>query len=171
MVKVGDIFEIRLEDERKAYGQFVFKDKKQGPLVQIFNLIANEGDNFTPDEIKKSGDRFPPVITGLQAAIRAGLWRVIGKLPIVEFSYPRFVSAYYDEKTGEAYRWFVWDGEKTIQIGKELPIEYKGLEYRVVWSPYDVTYRIESGEYPYPYGDLIKYNRFTPRDKKVKQAP
>ncbi|MCD4754139.1 MAG: immunity 26/phosphotriesterase HocA family protein [Anaerolineaceae bacterium] len=161
MIKIGDVFEIPLKGERKAYGQYVFKDKNQGPLVQIFDII---GEDTIPnlDDIRKAKPLFPPVITGINAAIRTGMWHIIGRLPIEDFVYPKFVSAHYDEKTGEAYCWFLWDGKQYSRIGIKLPKKYKHLEYLGGWSPYDVVDRIETGKYPYPYGDLIKHNKFIP---------
>ena len=43
MPKIGDIFEIPLKNEKKAYGQFVFNDIEQGPLIQVFDLIVKNG--------------------------------------------------------------------------------------------------------------------------------
>ena len=43
MVKLGNIFEITLSDERKAIGHYVYWDKKNGPFIQVFNYIAREG--------------------------------------------------------------------------------------------------------------------------------
>lgn len=57
----------------------------------------------------------------------------------------------------------MWDGEKEIKIGKELPDEYKTLEFLVVWNPPNVTQRIETGEIPFPFGELIRDNEFTPK--------
>ncbi|RME58482.1 hypothetical protein D6779_06370 [Candidatus Parcubacteria bacterium] len=166
-VSVGDVFEIPLSDGRKAYGQYVFRDEKEGPLIQVFDLIT-EG-KVQPEQVlerlKMAKPLFPPVITGVFAAVRTGLWKVIGRLPVQEFTYPKFVAAFWDEKTGKAKKWFLYDGKKDIPVGPSLPEEYKRLEFLVVWSPYDVMHRIETGEYPYPYGDLIRYNKFTPRDK------
>lgn len=165
MPKIGDIFEIPLKNEKKAYGQFVFNDIEQGPLIQVFDLIVKNGVQLEIQDIdiNTAHHLFPPVITGLTAATRSNLWRIIGNLPVKKFVYPKFVSAYYDEKTGEAYRWFVWDGQEYIRLGEKLPKKYKMLEYLVVWSPYDIAERIETGKYPYPYGDLIARNKFTPR--------
>jgi hypothetical protein len=33
----------------------------------------------------------------------------------------------------------------------------------VVWSPADIVERIETGQVPFPYGDLIRANAFAPR--------
>jgi Immunity protein 26 len=170
MVKVGDIFEIPISENRKAYGHFVFKDKSNGPMIQVFDLISDKG-TFIVQDVINNGYLFPPVVTGLNAAIRVGMWRIVGKLPIIDFVYPRFVSAVWDYKSGEVKNWFLWDGEKFNLIGSHLLEEYKSLEYLVVWSPYDIVYRIETGLYPYPYGEMIKNNRFTPIQKKEANTP
>jgi len=162
MVRIGDVFEIPLSDGRRAYGQYVFKDK-MGPLIQIFDLISE--NRIDIDSIKRAQPLFPPVITGLRAAIRTRMWTIIGRFAVEGFKYPGFIGALYDEKTGEARMWYFWNGEKDIQIGEKLPEEYKSLEYLVVWSPYDVIGRIETGIYPFPYGDLIKHNSFVPQTK------
>jgi hypothetical protein len=166
-VRVGDVFEIPLSDGRRAYGHYVFRDSRMGPLIQVYDLIV-EGDRESHqvlDQLGHAKPSFPPVITGVYAAVRTGLWKVIGRLPVEKFEYPSFVENNYDEKTGEARTWFLWNGEKYVRIGLELPGQYRNLEFLVVWSPYDVAKRIETGEYPYPYGDLIRYNKFTPRQK------
>jgi hypothetical protein len=166
-VRVGDVFEIPLSDGRKAFGHYVFRDEKEGPLIQVFDLIT-EGE-VQPEKVlerlKQAKPLFPPVITGVFAAVRTGLWRVIGRMPVQGFVYPKFISTFWDDKTGKARVWFLYDGEKDVSLGLKLPEEYKQLEFLVVWSPYDVVYRIETGEYPYPYGDLIRYNKYTPKSK------
>jgi hypothetical protein len=164
-VKVGDVFEIPLSDGRKAYGQYVFLDQKMGPLVQIFDLICE--DEIQLDQLKEAKPLFPPVITGLLAAIRTGLWRVIGHMPVEGFVYPNFVSTFYNDKTGQAGVWFLWDGKKSKRIGDKLPEKCKQLEFLVVWDPHDVVHRIETGEYPYPFGSLIKDNRFDVQEKLI----
>lgn len=166
MIKIGDIFEIPLKERLKAYGQYIYKDKEQGPLIQVFDSIVEETTPFNISKIHTTKALFPPVITGLFAAVRTGLWRVVGNLPIEDFVYPKFVSAYYDEKTGEAYQWFIWDGQEYIRLGSILSNDHKNKEYLIGWSPHDIVYRIETGKYPYPYGDLIKHNKFRPRENK-----
>ena len=84
---------------------------------------------------------------------------------VQNFVYPNFIATEYNEKTGKASIWFLWNGERYLRIGPELPEKYKELEYLMVWSPYDVVHRIEIGEYPFPYRDLIMHNEFTPRTK------
>jgi hypothetical protein len=157
---IGDIVEIPLSSGQKAYGQYVFWDHKMGPLIKIFDLQVDNEIKLV--EIKNAKPLFPPIITGLFAAVKKGLWKVVGNLPVIGFEYPGFISTIYDEKTGKARTWYLWNGSESIRIGDRLPEKYKNLEYLVVWSPYDVIDRIETGKYPYPYGDLIRFNRFTP---------
>ncbi len=162
MVKIGDIFDIPLSNGRRAYGQLVFKDKQFGPLIQVFDLISSTQINDV-QQLENLKPLFPPVITGVNAMTRAGKWTVIGHSSVENFIYPKFVRTFYDENSGEACIWFIWDGEKETRLGKILPDEYKKLEYLVVWSPFDVVARIETGEYPFPYGDLIAKNQFKPK--------
>lgn len=162
-VRVGDLFRITLSDGRQAIGHYVFRDAKYGPLIQVFRKITNQNDIMNLQEVQDSGYSFPPIVTGLNAAVRTGLWQVIGKMPINNFTYPKFLRSHWNDKTGEVTNWFIYDGEKTVSIGEELPEIYKNYEYLVVWSPYDVILRIETGIVPFPYGEMIKNGRFTPR--------
>jgi len=150
-IRVGDVFEIPLSDGRKAYGQYVFKDKKMGPLIQVFDLItAGEVQlDQVLEQLKRANPLFPPVITGLFAAVRTGLWKVIGQVPVGEFIYPRFVSTMHDEEYQAVSFWYLWDGEKSVRLGRKLPRKYRQLEFLVGWDPHDISHRIETGENPY----------------------
>ncbi len=160
MIKIGNIFEIPLSKGRFAYGQYVYKDR-MGPIIQVFNIISKK--RMQIDQLGQLNPLFPPIITALFAAINKGIWTVIGKKVIDNFTYPNFVSAYYDEYTGKANKWFIWNGDKFINIGTNLTDEYKKLEYLIAWNPKDVVNRIETGEYIFPFRELILFNKFTPK--------
>jgi hypothetical protein len=134
-----------------------------GPIIQVYDCIVPIRPNL--DIVLQSKPLFPPIITGLSAAIRAGLWTKIGNKKIESINYPGFVSTLYDQKTGKASIWFYWDGKKSVRIGPQLPNQYKDKEYLIVWDPTDVAHRIQTGEYLFPYKELILYNEFTPRTK------
>jgi hypothetical protein len=71
MIKIGDVFSIPLANQKYAFGQFVFKDK-MGPIIRISNHIDN---SFTGNSKYTFNNLlFPPVLTGLYAAIRENLW-------------------------------------------------------------------------------------------------
>lgn len=156
--KIGDIFQIPLSNGKRSYGQYLHHSK-MGPIIRVYNLFS---DKATIDQVVSSDLLFPPVITGLYAAIKKGYWKVIGHSPILNFVHPRFVSAFYDQETGKAKIWFLWDGQNEIKIGPVLPEEYKKLEFLVVWNPTNVVQRIETRKIPFPYDDLINKNEYTP---------
>lgn len=62
---------------------------------------------------------------------------------------------------GSATFWYYWDGSKYHKIGKELPENYKDKEFLIIYPPNMVTERIEKRGIPFPYKELIKYNRFS----------
>jgi len=156
-IKVGDIFEIPLSDGRSAYGQYIFRDSKMGPIIQIFNRISES--HIEIEDLRYSKLLFPPVITGLYGAIRTGLWTIIGYLPVKEFIYPNFISTTFDLRSGHIGTWYLWDGQRSRQIGSHLPEKYKQLEFLVGWAPQDVVIRIETGQLQEPYRTLINENR------------
>jgi hypothetical protein len=88
-------------------------------------------------------------VVGLFAAIRTGLWRVIGNIPPSDFVYPKFLSFWSDVEPGRAKMWFLWDGSQYTKIGKELPEEYRNLELTAAWAPKDLMHRIQTGENPF----------------------
>jgi hypothetical protein len=160
--RIGDVFEIPLSGERYAFGQYL-NYSRMGPIIQVFAFTSEQQAPVNIAQIIQSKPLFPPIITGLFAAVRDGMWKVIGNKPVNDFVHPKFLSALYDERTGDVKKWSIWDGDKSLVLGKELPREYKGLEYLVVWSPINVVSRIETGKVPFPYYDMIRYNKFVPR--------
>ncbi len=161
-ITIGDIFEIPLSGGRKAYGQYVYHDKKTGPLICVFDSTAYN-ELYQQDNLLLSESLFPPIFTGLFAAIRTGLWKIIGHSEINSFHYPNFVSAVYSSETGKVKMWYLWDGNEFVKIGPVLPQQYQSLEYLIVWAPQDIAKRIEIGYYPFPYREMIEYNQFTPQ--------
>ncbi len=149
LVKIGDIFEIPISNNRKAFGQYIYYDEKQGPLIQVFDYYLKNNEGVDLNSIVKSKMLFPPIIVGLTAAIRNKLWNIVGNKSIENFIYPGFVSTLRNPKTNEATIWFYWDGSKWINLGKKLKNEYKKKEFLAVYSPYDIPERIETGKKPY----------------------
>jgi hypothetical protein len=164
MVRVGDVIEIPLSTGYKAFAHFVHRGK-MGLMIRVYDFFTKEDIDI--QVLRDVPQLFPPVITGLTAALRIGLWKKIGKIPVCEFVHPKFVSTLFGLKEGKtvATTWYLYDGEKDYRIGPVLPDEFKQLEFLVVWSPYDVVSRIETGEIPFPYRELIECNEYTPRAK------
>lgn len=156
-IKVGDIFEIPLSNNKKAFGQYVFWDSKNGPLIKVFDLIPNLEEQIPIEDIIARKELFPPVITGLMAAIKIGLWKIVGHSEVKDFIFPEFISAFVDYKSGKVGYWYLWNGINSTNLGHELPEKFKNLEFLVVHSPYDIPERIETGVKP--YDSLIRFNK------------
>jgi hypothetical protein len=154
-LKVGSIFEIPLSDGRRTFGQYVFRDKNNGPLIQVFDYF--DSSNVDAEQIARSKPLFPPIVTGLFAAIRTGMWNIVGFVPVTNFVYPRFISTLWG-RDGKASKWFLWNGDEWIDLGDELLEEYKNLEFLIVYSPIDVVKRIETGVNG--YRKLIETNNY-----------
>jgi hypothetical protein len=144
--KIGDVVTIPLPGGQYGYGQYVFWDEKNGPLIQVYDLVTETP--IDSEQLNQVPPRFPPVFTGLFAAVRTGLWTVIGNLPVHQFEYPKFISGFYDDKSGVVRQWFLWDGQRYIRLGRRLPETYRHLEQLVGWDPHDVAQRIETGTTP-----------------------
>ena len=146
--KIGDCFEILLPDGRRAYGRYVFWDGPPnrpasglGSLVQIYDVITYE--EVSLGRLRSADFLFPPVFTGLKAAIRSGIWRIVGHLPVEGFIFPQFRST-FGTKPGVYHDWKIWDGEKEIFIG-DLPPELRSLEAKAVWGCQLLEDRIATG--------------------------
>jgi hypothetical protein len=57
-------------------------------------------------------------------------WKIVGNKPVTDFIYPNFI---WKEGGRSAKntptRWYLYTGEKNIELGKKLPEKYKSLEY------------------------------------------
>lgn len=158
LIKVGDIVEIPLPNNKKAFAQYAFKDKQLGAVVRIFDHLVDVSRRIRLDELVSVPLRFPPVfIAGINTALRSGRWKVIGSLPVDNFTLPKYVSTLPNPKTGEATVWFLIDGRDTIRVGKYLPTEFKKLEFHLHLTPHVIEERIITREKP--YDRLIKTNK------------
>ncbi len=117
-------------------------------VLTIGVTLENEID---PTELQDASLMFPPIITGLFAAIKSGLWKVIGSFPVKDFEFPTFISARFNTKAEQVGIWYLWNGEDSMPLGKKLPEHYKNLEQLIVWDPHNLIRRIEKGENPYSF--------------------
>ncbi len=162
-IEIGDILEIPLPDGRRAFCQVVSWEERLGPLIRVYDLVTHE--RIPVEALKNAQALFPPVVSTVFDAVQTGSWEIIGHLPVGDFSFPAFISSRYDEKTGAVSMWFLWHGQDCTYLGNRLPEECRQLEYLVTWSPSDIVERIETGRVPYPYEELIRDNRFVPRNQ------
>jgi hypothetical protein len=142
--KIGDAFEIPLSDGRLAYCQYVLRKEDFGDLVRVFNLLSPEPLE-SAEPLLRSNILFPPVFAALVAAVRYGIWKRIGNLPVEPFEFPKFRQT-MGTKPGTHYDWRIWDGKKTRMIG-ELPASLRSLELKCIWGCEALSERIGGGTY------------------------
>jgi hypothetical protein len=166
-IQIGDIFEIPLPDGRKTIGQYVYEDKRIGPIIQIYNYFISQKETFNIQEIKEKKLLFYTILGGIYVVFRSKEWKIIGHEPIKNFKYPGFISTLTNSQTGEATTWYLWNGEQWETLGKHLPNEYKHLEFASGYSPDSIIKRIMTGKNPKE--ELIMTNKETVQQSLVKE--
>jgi hypothetical protein len=53
-MRIGDLFDIPLSDNRVAIGHFVYRDKNNGPFIQVFDYIVPKEKLIIEDAVKKN---------------------------------------------------------------------------------------------------------------------
>ncbi|MCC6569570.1 MAG: hypothetical protein IT315_10065 [Anaerolineales bacterium] len=138
--------EIPLSDGRKAFGRYLHRDSQMGPILQVYDLILKNREEVNLETLKVTNDLFKPVFVGIGAAVRSGIWKIIGYLPVENFAYPGFLWPSWSGDPPIVYRWSFWDGTKSIPLGTKLPEEYKKYEYIGGYAAPDIAKRIKTGE-------------------------
>lgn len=146
-VKIGDCVVIPLPDGRYAYGQYVHYDRvsQYGYMVRVFDLITEEIVSIARLQSRKI--LFPPVFVALEGALKTGRWRVIGSLPVEEFTYPQF-RVCPARTPGIYHDWELWDGKYRVFLGK-LPEKFRDLECVGIWGAEILEERIMTGNNPF----------------------
>jgi hypothetical protein len=145
-LRVGSVLEIPLSDGRKAFGRYLHRDAKEGQILQIYDLFLKNNENLDLSLLRIAKDLFQPIFVGISGAVGEGWWKIIGYLPVENFTYPGFLAAHWSGEPPVVYRWFFWDGVKSIPLGTKLPDEYKKYEYIGGYAAPDIAKRIETGE-------------------------
>ena len=146
MVKSGDIFSIEVASGR-GYFQFVCKNELMGSLIRVFPgvRIAPPADFAAFVEQETNFWTFFPVAKSL----KQGLIRKEANcsIPVHAQAMPLFRAGVVDPATKRVETWWLWDGEKTWQIGA-LGEEQRRLPIRGNWNDTLLKERIEQGWLP-----------------------
>ena len=150
-----------MDDGRKAFGQYVYQDKRYGPIIRIFDFIVSSKEKVDSNKLDKSNLRFPPIfMVGLYPVFRTGRWKVLGKSTLEDFTYPGFLTTAIDYKEKNHGFWFLIDEKSSTNLGRTLPKKYKKMEFLALYPPEVIEDRIKTGlKY---LGDLIETNEFKP---------
>lgn len=145
-LQVGDCFSIPLPNGRHAYCQYLAYNQKLGSLIRVFDKTTR-APLSSIDELRGVREMFPPVFVGLRASTRSGRWKLVGRLPVAPFHFPKFRST-HGAKPGVYDDWSLWDGEKKEFVGR-LPPQLRSLEIELVWGDELLEERIATGRNPF----------------------
>ena len=160
-LKIGDIFEVILDDKTKGYVQYIADDMTQlnSRVIRVFKKRYSVGGTPSVDEITTDDVEFYAHITNIKYGEKGGTWRKTGKSENVgDIKKPIFRSTPEDitlhSSSHFSKHWYVWRiGEDTQYVrpnNKLLPQSDIGM---IIW-PESVKERMITGKY---HGFFPKY--------------
>lgn len=154
VTKIGNVFCVKLDENRKRYFQYIANDLYQlnSSTIRVFKTDYPMNIDPCIDEIVADEVEFYSH-TILSFGIQAGLWQKVGKsnnigcLDSIMFRSTIDI----DPSTLKSYNWYVWKlgDEDSCSIG-ELNEEYAQLsDFGSVFPPEEIVERIKHGRWPY----------------------
>jgi len=153
VTKIGDIFCVNIDGNRKRYFQYIANDLHQlnSSTIRVFKAEYPLDVEPSLDEIVTDGVDFYSH-TILKFGIQENAWIKVGKsMNIGSFDSIMFRSATdYSPPCLKSYHWYVWKlgQEESTHIG-ELTEEYANMnDYGGVYNYEWIVERIKTGHYP-----------------------
>ena len=145
-IKIGDIIEVSTA-KGFAYAQFTHKDTQWGSLLRV--LPGFFADRPTAFQDLARQDAVFVSFFPLQAAIKRKIVQVVANCPVPSdvAQFPLFRAPGWTDKSGKVLDWWLWDGEKSWQIG-QLTENQKRLPIKEVINDTLLIERIENGWSP-----------------------
>jgi hypothetical protein len=155
--KIGDVFSVKLDDNRKKYFQYVANDLTQLNSDVIRAFKKTYSINASPDlseVVTDEVDFYAHCIT--KWGIQLGFWERVGNIPNVGKVEVVFRSS-EDSGTPEvkvSNNWWVWKiNEEQKRVGK-LRGENQKAEIGAVIPPDSIVHRMQTGKYDFVYPDF-----------------
>lgn len=157
-IKIGDIFEVKIDDSFKRYFQYITNDKTQlnSDVIRVFT------ERYPIDEtpvlskiIKGNVDFYAHVVT--KWGVKQGYWKNVGNDLDIGVTDILFRGSHdYGVKEGVepikvSHRWYVWKiNQPFVDVGR-LEGENIKAEIGLVIPPYILFQRIKTGNYEFIY--------------------
>ena len=161
VTKIGDIFEVPLVEGTKRYLQYIVSDLTQlnSDVIRVFKQSFNLDDQPDLEEVVKGEIDFYTHTT-TSAGVKLGLWNKVGKSKNVGNLDLLFRCARDDSRTPDepmkkiSTSWFIWraNDDEFTYVGK-LEGDNRKAEIGLVFSPYNVLKRLNTGEHVPYYPD------------------
>ena len=152
--KIGDVFEIDLGSDSKAYMQYIANDATQlgSEVIRVFETRYAVDDLPDPREIVDGTVEFH-AHAFVHLGAKEGLWSKVGnvqnlgKLDVLF----RDTDDYGNPEVAVSEKWYVWKIGKRIKAVGKLTGRYQEAEIGVVIPAEYVVERIQMGEYQFVY--------------------
>ncbi|ENX43324.1 Imm26 family immunity protein [Acinetobacter sp. NIPH 2100] len=161
--KIGDIFSVKLDENRKKYFQLIAFDLTQlnSDVIRVFNKVYSQNENPNLFEIVSGEiDFYAHCVT--KFGLKMNLWEKVGNiLEVGDISKVLFRDTNdYGGKVGEdkikiSEKWYVWhiNDDEFTRVGK-LEGENRKAEIGIVVNPNDIVERIKTGKYDFVYPEF-----------------
>jgi hypothetical protein len=142
-IKIGDVVEIPTE-KGLAYAQFTHKEPQWGSLLRVLPGLFTGRPTALVDLVREK-----PVFLSffpLQTAVNRKIFEIVANCPIPPDAaqFPLFRAPGWTDKSGKVLDWWLWDGQKSWQIGN-LTEEQKRLPIKEVINDTLLIERIQDG--------------------------
>jgi len=162
-IKIGDIFSVKITENKKKYFQLIAFDIAQlnSDVIRAFEKTYPIDAKLDSMEIINDSVEFYAHCI-IRLGVKIGLWEKagfsadVGKLTHILFR----GTSDYGIKKGEqpvkvSHNWYIWKlGDKNFTNVGRLQGECRKAEIGLVMNPYDIIDRIQTGNYKGSYPDF-----------------
>ena len=151
VTRIGDIFEVPLENNLKAYFQYIMRDSTQlnSDVIRVFKKKYPKDKVLTLEDVVDDDVEFY-VHTSVLPGAKQGFWHKVGNIkvpPDIERPCFRGTRDIGNPDLKVSERWYVWraNDEDVTYVGK-FGKEYHHCDKGGVYPPFAIKNRIETGD-------------------------
>ena len=152
--KVGDVFEVQIDEAHKKYFQYVANDLTQlnSSVIRTFKTKYRNDQSFTLKEIVTDEIDFYAHVV-LKWGIQLNLWKKIGSINEVGNVdvFFRDSNDYGNPEIKVSYDWRIWKINEPFQNIGKLEGVFQKAEIGVVVTATDIVERMTNGKYDFVY--------------------
>jgi hypothetical protein len=160
VIKIGEVYEVPLDESSKKYFQIVAFDSTQlsSSVVRAFKTAYTLSEKTAIVDIIRDDVQFYAHCS-VRLGVKLSFWKKAGNITDVgELGHIIFRgTSDYGHKLGEepiriSEKWYIWkiNDEKFMRVGK-LTSKYQDAEIGIVVTSGDIVQRMRAGEYNFIY--------------------
>ncbi|MDS7930207.1 hypothetical protein RMB13_12105 [Acinetobacter sp. V102_4] len=153
--KIGDVFVVKLGNDKKKYFQLIAFDLTQlnSDVIRVFKEeYPLEGDIDLIEIVNSEIDFYAHCVTKL--GLKMSLWEKVGNIRELGNINILFRSSGDHPKIDISNNWWVWKGNEPQQYVGKLDGKNLYAEIGSVIPPDSIIHRIKTGKYDFVYPDF-----------------